>query len=76
MVIDFVHMTRQHLHNTMTSSLYYHDILSFQSIGIGFKLAPAFGQLLTDLALDRPLLFDISSLRSDRFSNKYSIAKL
>ncbi len=40
------------------------------SAGIGFKLAPAIGQVLTEMVLDRPLSFDISTLRLGRFTMK------
>ncbi|XP_064383982.1 peroxisomal sarcosine oxidase-like [Halichondria panicea] len=46
--------------------------------GIGFKLAPAIGQVLTEMVLDRPLSFDISTLRLSRFTmkEKLTVAKL
>ncbi len=36
-------------------------------LGIGFKLAPAIGQVLTEMILDKHLTFDISTLRLARF---------
>ena len=40
--------------------------------GIGFKLAPAVGQVLSEMTLGRPLSYDISSLRLDRFFSPVS----
>ena len=44
----------------------------FGDTGIGFKLAPAVGQVLSEMTLGRPLSYDISSLRLDRFFSPVS----